>query len=168
LSHNFWLKQGIPLQSGKVKEDMNMGVDFSLKGQVAIITGASRGIGEAIARAFASEGARVAITGRSAAELATLQREFTGLGVRCESIVADLNQSGAVEQVWKQATQAFGHIEIFVNNAGKIMTFTNSSGVASSICAAWTTPKQIAIANRPISHWTKKKKKEPAQSGEKA
>ena len=47
-----------------------------------------------------------------------MQKEFSGLGVRCESIVADLTQSGAVEQVWTQATQAFGHIDIFVNNAG--------------------------------------------------
>ena len=91
---------------------------MKLKDQTALITGASRGIGEAIARAFAAEGAQVAITGRSAQELEALQREFRGLGVRCESIVADLTQSGAVEQVWRQATQAFGHIEIFVNNAG--------------------------------------------------
>ena len=91
---------------------------MKLKGQTALITGASRGIGEAIARALAAEGAQVAITGRSAQELETLQKEFSGLGVRCESIVADLTQNGAVEQVWAQATQAFGHIDILMNNAG--------------------------------------------------
>jgi NAD(P)-dependent dehydrogenase (short-subunit alcohol dehydrogenase family) len=89
-----------------------------LKDQTALVTGASRGIGEAIARAFAQEGAPVAITGRSKMELEALQREFRGLGVRCESIVADLTQSDAVEKVWAQATQAFGHIDILVNNAG--------------------------------------------------
>jgi NAD(P)-dependent dehydrogenase (short-subunit alcohol dehydrogenase family) len=89
-----------------------------LKDQNALITGASRGIGEAIARSLAVEGAQVAITGRSKQELEALKKEFRGLGVRCESIVADLTQRGAVEQVWQQTAQAFGHIDILVNNAG--------------------------------------------------
>jgi len=91
---------------------------MKLKDQTALVTGASRGIGEAIARAFAAEGAQVAITGRSTQELKALQKEFSALSGRCESIVADLTQSGAVEQVWMKATQAFGHIDILVNNAG--------------------------------------------------
>jgi len=91
---------------------------MKLKDQTALVTGASRGIGEAIARALAKEGAQVAITGRSKPELEALQKEFSALGVRCETIVADLSQSGAVEKVWTQATQAFGHVDILVNNAG--------------------------------------------------
>lgn len=91
---------------------------MKLKDQKALVTGSSRGIGEAIARALAAEGAHVAITGRSKQELELLQKEFSGRGVRCESIVADLSQRGAVEQVWTKAIQAFGHIDIFVNNAG--------------------------------------------------
>jgi len=91
---------------------------MKLKGQTALVTGASRGIGEAIARALAGEGAHVAITGRSTQELEGLQKEFSGLGVRCENVVADLTKRGAVEQVLKQVTQAFGHIDILVNNAG--------------------------------------------------
>lgn len=91
---------------------------MKLKQQNALITGASRGIGEAVARAFAHEGANVAITGRSPDELAALQAEFSGLGVQCVSIVADLAQRGAVDTVWTQATQALGHIDILMNNAG--------------------------------------------------
>ncbi len=91
---------------------------MKLKGQNALVTGASRGIGEAIARAFTVEGANVAITGRSAQDLEALRKEFNGMGVRCESIVADLTQRGAVELVWTQATHAFGSIDILVNNAG--------------------------------------------------
>ena len=91
---------------------------MKLKNQTALVTGASRGIGEAIARALAAEGANVAITGRSKAELETLQKEFGGMGIRCESIVADLSEKGAVEKVWTQATKAFGSIDILVNNAG--------------------------------------------------
>jgi len=89
-----------------------------LKDQTALVTGASRGIGEAIARAFAKEGAHLAITGHSRQELEALKNEFIGQGVRCESIVADLTQNGAVDQVWRQATQRFGWIDILVNNAG--------------------------------------------------
>ena len=91
---------------------------MKLKDQNVLITGASRGIGEAIARAFAQEGANLAITGRSTQELNLLQKEFTGFGVRCEAIVADLNKKGAVDQVWNKAAQTFGHIDILVNNAG--------------------------------------------------
>ncbi len=91
---------------------------MKLKDQTALITGSSRGIGEAIARAFAAEGAQIVITGRSAQDLETLKKEFNGMGARCESIVADLLKKGAVDQVWAQAAQALGHIDILVNNAG--------------------------------------------------
>ncbi len=91
---------------------------MKLKGQKALITGASRGIGEAIARAFAAEGADIAITGRSAPELAVLEKEFSQQGVKCISIVADLAQRGAVDHVWQQAIEGLGNIEILVNNAG--------------------------------------------------
>jgi len=91
---------------------------MKLKGQTALITGASRGIGEAIARAFAMEGAHLAITGRSGPELELLENEFSNLGSQCRMIVCDLMESGAVEEVWRQTTEAFGHIDILVNNAG--------------------------------------------------
>jgi len=111
---------------------------MKLKGQTALVTGASRGIGEAIARAFAKEGAQVAITGRSAQDLKALQEEFNGLGGRCESIVADLSQKGAVDQVWWQATQAFGHIDILMNNAG-IGSSANPKPVVDYDDAFWET-----------------------------
>ena len=79
-----------------------------LKDQTALVTGASRGIGEAIARAFAKEGAHLAITGHSRQELEALKNEFIGQGVRCESIVADLTQNGAVDQVWRQRPRDLG------------------------------------------------------------
>ena len=111
---------------------------MKLKDQTALVTGASRGIGEAIARAFAGEGARVVITGRSGQELEVLQKEFSGLGVQCESIVADLTESGAVERIWTQATQAFGHIDIFVNNAG-MGSSANPKSIVEYDDEFWTT-----------------------------
>ena len=56
--------------------------EMKFKNQNALITGASRGIGEAIARALAAEGANVAITGRSENELEKLRKEFGGMGIR--------------------------------------------------------------------------------------
>lgn len=91
---------------------------MKLKEQTALVTGASRGIGAAIARAFALEGAHLVITGRSRPELELLENEFSSLGVQCRMIVCDLTKRGAVDEVWGQAAQAFGHIDILVNNAG--------------------------------------------------
>jgi len=111
---------------------------MKLKGQNALVTGASRGIGEAIARAFAEEGAQVAIVGRSAKELEALQKEFSGLGGQCESIVADLSQNGSAERVWTRVTQAFGHVDILVNNAG-IGSSANPKPVVDYDDAFWET-----------------------------
>lgn len=91
---------------------------MKLQGQKALITGASRGIGETIARAFVAAGADVAITGRSAPELSTLEKEFKSKGVNCASIVADLAQRGMADYVWNEAIRSLGHIDILVNNAG--------------------------------------------------
>lgn len=91
---------------------------MKLKNQTALITGASRGMGRAIALAFASEGAHVAITGRATQELQSLKDEIGRRGVRCVSVVADLAARGAAAEVYEQATAALGPLDILVNNAG--------------------------------------------------
>ena len=91
---------------------------MKLRNRTALITGASRGIGRAIALAFAAEGADLAITARSQQELESLSSLASGMGVRCVSVVADLTQAGAIETIFSHFSQAFNHIDILVNNAG--------------------------------------------------
>ncbi len=91
---------------------------MKLKGNTALITGASKGIGRAIALAFASEGADLAVTGRNEGELRSLAEAVETQGVRCFVIVADLAQRGAATTVYEQAKAGLGSIQILVNNAG--------------------------------------------------
>ena len=91
---------------------------MKLQGQTALITGASKGIGRAIALAFATEGANVAVTGRNEAELQSLKEATAAHGVQCAVIVADLAEREAAAQVYRQANHALGTIHILVNNAG--------------------------------------------------
>jgi len=89
-----------------------------LKGNIALITGASKGIGRAIASAFAAEGADLAVTGRNEEELRSLRESAEAQGVRCVAIPADLAERGAARKVYDQAKSTLGAIDILVNNAG--------------------------------------------------
>ena len=90
-----------------------------LIGKVALITGATRGIGRAIALKFASEGADVAFTYRSQAEAAvSLTRELEALGVRAKGYRSDAADFAAAHEIVDDVKSVFGHIDILVNNAG--------------------------------------------------
>jgi NAD(P)-dependent dehydrogenase (short-subunit alcohol dehydrogenase family) len=89
-----------------------------LQGKTALITGASKGIGRAIALAFANEGADLAVTARAGNELESLRDEVLPLGSKCEVITADLADHGATLAVYERARQALGSIDVMVNNAG--------------------------------------------------
>lgn len=89
---------------------------FDLSGMTALVTGASGGIGSAIATALAGQGARVAVSGSNAAKLDAFRRE---LGPDHVALVADLGDAGAVDQLVPQAVAALGgRLDILVNNAG--------------------------------------------------
>jgi NAD(P)-dependent dehydrogenase (short-subunit alcohol dehydrogenase family) len=89
-----------------------------LEGRVALITGASRGIGRAIARGYAREGAAVSVTARTAADLESLVEEVRQGGGRAVAIPADLADAAAPARVVQQVLESFGTIDILVNNAG--------------------------------------------------
>jgi NAD(P)-dependent dehydrogenase (short-subunit alcohol dehydrogenase family) len=86
--------------------------------RVALVTGSSRGIGRAIALAFAAEGADVVVTGRDWDGLASVTEEIKRRGGRCAAVVADLAERGAARALFDDAVAAMGRIDILVNNAG--------------------------------------------------
>ena len=91
--------------------------NFDLSGQTVLITGASRGIGEAAARAFAAAGANVALVARSRERIAALAGE---IGDRALAIPCDVSRYWEVEQAVGAAIQTFGRIDVVINNAGVI------------------------------------------------
>ncbi len=88
-----------------------------LKGKVALITGAGRGIGKAIAVGFANEGARVILVSRTAAEIEAAAREADAAGGEPLALQADVSQLEDVERIARQAAERFGRLDILVNNA---------------------------------------------------
>jgi 3-oxoacyl-[acyl-carrier protein] reductase len=89
-----------------------------LAGKVALVTGASRGIGKGIALELAEAGCDVMLAARDEAALQQTAREIEGLGRKAAIHAADLTASGAPAALVEAATRAFGRLDILVNNAG--------------------------------------------------
>src|SRR5437764_13551565 len=96
-------------------------MDLSLGGQVAIVTGSSKGLGLASARALVAEGCRVTICARGEAALAAAAAELRA-GARDDprvlAVAADVSTADGVEAVVRRTTDAFGGLDILVNNVG--------------------------------------------------
>lgn len=94
-------------------------MDYGLKGKNALVTGSTKGLGEAIVRVLAGEGANVIISGRSedlARSLAEkIQEEY---GVKAVGIPADLGKQGVAEELFNRSLEELGGLDILVNNAG--------------------------------------------------
>ncbi len=89
-----------------------------MRNRIALVTGAGRGIGRAIALAFAHQGARLAITARSQDQLSNLSQEIQSMGGETMVIADDLSDDSAPARIVDQVTQGWGPVEILVNNAG--------------------------------------------------
>jgi NAD(P)-dependent dehydrogenase (short-subunit alcohol dehydrogenase family) len=94
-------------------------MDLKLKGKRALVTGSTRGIGEAIVRRLAAEGARVIVHGRNSAEAAPLLNALRADGADTAFVLGDLNTDAEADDVVSQALKAFDGIDILVNNAGR-------------------------------------------------
>lgn len=86
--------------------------------KVALVTGASRGIGRAVALALAEEGAHVVVTARTESDLLSAAADIEEKGVRALAVAADLTQTAEVDRLAAEATNTFGRVDILVNNAG--------------------------------------------------
>jgi 3-oxoacyl-[acyl-carrier protein] reductase len=93
-------------------------VSGPLAGRVAIVTGASRGIGRAIAARLAADGADLAVVARSADALAATKQDVEKLGRRCLALAVDVADGKAVTEAVKRAQEELGRIDVLVNNAG--------------------------------------------------
>ena len=90
---------------------------FSLEGKVALITGASRGIGEAIARGYAEAGARVALASRKQEGLDAVAAEIEAAGGHALALAAHTGDDAAVQRLVERVAEVYGGIDILVNNA---------------------------------------------------
>jgi NAD(P)-dependent dehydrogenase (short-subunit alcohol dehydrogenase family) len=90
---------------------------FDLTGKVALITGASKGIGEAIARIFADYGAKVVISSRKQADLDELANDIKASGGKCTGIAAHAGEIAQLKLLVEKTVELYGGIDILVNNA---------------------------------------------------
>jgi NAD(P)-dependent dehydrogenase (short-subunit alcohol dehydrogenase family) len=96
---------------------------MDLTGQVALITGSSRGLGRAFAQALAAAGARVAITARSPQQLQDTATEIAPTPGQVLALAADVTDPDATQQIVSRVDQQLGAITLLINNAGVFRAF---------------------------------------------
>nr|WP_166176535.1 SDR family oxidoreductase [Altererythrobacter segetis] len=89
-----------------------------LKGRVAVVTGASSGIGEACAIAFVEKGAKVALAARRAERLSALVGRLESLGGEALAVTTDVTSESDVDNLFARAVERFGTVDVLINNAG--------------------------------------------------
>jgi NAD(P)-dependent dehydrogenase (short-subunit alcohol dehydrogenase family) len=90
----------------------------ALKDKVTLITGASQGLGRALALVFAREGARVVVNARSEESVRPVAEEVEGTGAEVLAVAADVSEGADVERLIGKSVERFGKIDVLVNNAG--------------------------------------------------
>ena len=91
---------------------------FDLKGRVAVVTGASSGLGVQMAKGLAQQGADLAILARRAERLEEVKKEIEAFGVKCLSVPCDVTDEKKVEAAAQKVKEEYGKVDILINNAG--------------------------------------------------
>ena len=91
---------------------------FDLKGKVALVTGASSGLGVQFAKALANQGADIAITARRVDRLEQVKKEIEGIGVKCFMVQCDVSKTNDIVSMVSKVKEHYGKIDILINNAG--------------------------------------------------
>ena len=108
-------------------------MELGLRGKVVLVTGASRGIGRAIAEAFAAEGCRLCICARGRQALEEAAAALRQRGAEVLAVVADVTQPDQVEHVVQAALERYGRIDVLVNNVGG----STGAGIAETSDIDW-------------------------------
>ena len=127
-------------------------MDLRLEGRRAVVTGGNAGIGRAIGRMLAAEGARVLLTGRNAETLATARAEIEADGGEAHVTEADLYDADVAARIAAEARRALGGTDILVNNAGGSRPFGKDATEAQweeAMTLNFARPRQIAHALLP-------------------
>jgi len=99
------------------ERNVNTGIEYDLKGAVAIVTGSGKGIGRAIVVGLAKARASVVVASRTEAEIETVAEEIRGSGGTALAVVTDVTSSEQIESLVETTIDEFGRIDILVNNA---------------------------------------------------
>jgi NAD(P)-dependent dehydrogenase (short-subunit alcohol dehydrogenase family) len=126
---------------------MAHGLTMRLKGEIAFVTGAGRGIGAETARVLARHGAAVAVTARKRVYADTIAAELTAAGGRALALSCDVTDAGSIEAAIAVATQELGAPTILVNNAGVILPLGPLHETSAAEWAANVTANLVGAAN---------------------
>ncbi len=131
---------------------------FSLKNRVAVITGASSGLGAQMARGFAQQGADLALLARRKEKLDGIADELRELGVRVLTVQCDVTDTEAVNRAAVEVEKEYGKVDILVNNAGSAV----NAGVLDMTDADWDFTmnadlKSVFLVTRAFAYIMKKK-----------
>ena len=124
---------------------------FSVEGKVTIVTGGGTGIGESIAKEFASRGAPVLIASRKAENLERVRDEIRKAGGKCEMALADVRQADQCDAMVEAAVKHFGRLDVLINNHGASIT-TPSLDLSPTDGARWsesTSTERSSAPRRP-------------------
>ena len=116
-------------------------MDFGIRGKVALVCGASKGIAYAAAEALAHEGCSLAICSRDSESITAAAARLNAIGVPVLSIVADLSTAEGIEQVVRETHSGYGHVDILIANTGGPPT----GPAMEHDWAAWTTASELLL-----------------------